>query len=87
MGRGGGTPQKREKSLLSGTKDIDDDLAKLIENPVSKKSWCDRLLTCGSLPSVCQHCYGWSLAPRLQCRLGEAVGIIAAQSLVNLELS
>jgi DNA-directed RNA polymerase subunit beta' len=38
-------------------------------------------LTCEAARSVCQHCYGWSLAHGKMVDLGEAVGIIAAQSI------
>lgn len=38
-------------------------------------------LTCESSRSVCQFCYGWNLAHGSLVDLGEAVGIIAAQSI------
>ena len=38
-------------------------------------------LTCEATRSVCRHCYGWSLAHSEMVDLGEAVGIIAAQSI------
>ncbi|BAU66611.1 DNA-directed RNA polymerase, beta'' subunit [Stanieria sp. NIES-3757] len=38
-------------------------------------------LTCEAARSVCQHCYGWSLAHGKMVDMGEAVGIIAAQSI------
>ncbi|MDY6936137.1 MAG: DNA-directed RNA polymerase subunit beta' [Cyanobacteriota bacterium] len=38
-------------------------------------------LTCEAARSVCQHCYGWSLGHASLVDLGEAVGIIAAQSI------
>jgi DNA-directed RNA polymerase subunit beta' len=38
-------------------------------------------LTCEAARSVCQHCYGWSLAHAYMVDTGEAVGIIAAQSI------
>lgn len=38
-------------------------------------------LTCSSMRSVCQLCYGWNLAHGKLVDLGEAVGIIAAQSI------
>jgi DNA-directed RNA polymerase subunit beta' len=38
-------------------------------------------LTCKSLGSICQNCYGWDLAKEKPISLGEAVGIIAAQSI------
>ncbi len=37
--------------------------------------------TCESTRSVCQMCYGWSLAHLELVNIGEAVGIIAAQSI------
>ena len=38
-------------------------------------------LTCNSLGSICQKCYGWDLSKKQMISLGEAVGIIAAQSI------
>ena len=38
-------------------------------------------LTCKSNGSICQKCYGWNLANENLISLGEAVGIIAAQSI------
>ncbi len=38
-------------------------------------------LTCNSVRSVCRNCYGWHLAYSKLVDLGEAIGIIAAQSI------
>ena len=38
-------------------------------------------LTCTSIRSVCRNCYGWHLAYSKIVDLGEAIGIIAAQSI------
>ena len=38
-------------------------------------------LTCQTLNSVCQLCYGWNLASEDIVSLGEAVGVLAAQSI------
>jgi DNA-directed RNA polymerase subunit beta' len=38
-------------------------------------------LTCIAKHGLCRSCYGWSLATGLPVELGEAVGIIAAQSI------
>ena len=38
-------------------------------------------LTCESTRSICQKCYGWDLASGKLVKLGEAIGIIAAQSI------
>ena len=38
-------------------------------------------LTCQSYRSVCQTCYGWDLTQHRLIEIGEAIGIIAAQSI------
>lgn len=38
-------------------------------------------LTCMSVRSICQKCYGWNLATNKLVQLGEAVGVLAAQSI------
>jgi DNA-directed RNA polymerase subunit beta' len=38
-------------------------------------------LTCESTRSICQKCYGWDLANGKIVSLGEAIGIVAAQSI------
>ena len=42
-------------------------------------------LTCDATRSVCRKCYGWHLSYSRLIDLGEAVGILAAQSIGNLE--
>ncbi|HSJ33462.1 MAG TPA: DNA-directed RNA polymerase subunit beta' [Acidimicrobiia bacterium] len=42
---------------------------------------CRSVLTCDTRNGVCQTCYGLSLATGRQVELGEAVGIMAAQSI------
>jgi hypothetical protein len=37
--------------------------------------------SCNSIGSICQHCYGWDLSKGNLVSLGEAVGVIAAQSI------
>jgi len=38
-------------------------------------------LTCKSLTGVCQKCYGWDLGRNQLVKMGEAVGIVAAQAI------
>ena len=38
-------------------------------------------LTCKSIRGVCQKCYGWDLARNNIVKLGEAVGVVAAQAI------
>jgi DNA-directed RNA polymerase subunit beta' len=61
--------------------DICDELAKKIVKAGVKEVFVRSPLTCEASRSVCQHCYGWSLAHGHMVDLGEAVGIIAAQSI------
>ncbi|MBE9207895.1 DNA-directed RNA polymerase subunit beta'' [Nostoc sp. LEGE 06077] len=60
---------------------ISDDLAKIIQKAGVTQVVVRSPLTCEAARSVCQHCYGWSLAHAKMVDLGEAVGIIAAQSI------
>ena len=38
-------------------------------------------LSCKSVGSICRHCYGWDLGRNQLVNLGEAVGVVAAQSI------
>ncbi|ULP72411.1 DNA-directed RNA polymerase subunit beta'' [Nodularia sphaerocarpa] len=60
---------------------ISDDLAIEIQKAGVTQVVTRSPLTCEAARSVCQHCYGWSLAHAKMVDLGEAVGIIAAQSI------
>lgn len=60
---------------------VNDDLAYAIEKAGVTMVSMRSPLTCEAARSVCQHCYGWSLAHAKMVDLGEAVGIIAAQSI------
>lgn len=63
---------------------IDRPLAKAIDDGLSKKKkkiLVRSPLTCASQYGVCQKCYGWSLTTSKPVDAGEAIGIIAAQSI------
>ena len=38
-------------------------------------------LTCKSIKGICQNCYGWDLSRNTMVKLGEAVGVVAAQAI------
>jgi DNA-directed RNA polymerase subunit beta' len=61
--------------------DISDTLSKDIVKAGVKQVRVRSALTCESTRSVCKMCYGWSLAHAHLVDIGEAVGIIAAQSI------
>ena len=48
---------------------------------VTKKVFVRSALTCETKKVVCQLCYGWSLAQGNLVAIGEAIGVIAAQSI------
>lgn len=60
---------------------ISPDLAEVIDKAGVQRVMVRSALTCEAARSVCRHCYGWSLAHSDMVDLGEAVGIIAAQSI------
>ncbi|HEY9850552.1 MAG TPA: DNA-directed RNA polymerase subunit beta' [Leptolyngbyaceae cyanobacterium] len=67
--------------IAKRNQDIDDDLAAVIGKAKVEELFVRSPLTCEAARSVCQTCYGWSLAHATMVDLGEAVGIIAAQSI------
>lgn len=75
------------KDLMTGeliakeNQEITSLIAEQIEDSKVNKVVVRSPLTCSSSRSVCQQCYGWNLAYGKLIDLGEAVGIIAAQSI------
>ena len=60
---------------------IDEELAKKIENAGIESVLIRSVLTCDSMQGVCKLCYGRNLASGKVVEIGEAVGIMAAQSI------
>ncbi|MGB3672139.1 MAG: DNA-directed RNA polymerase subunit beta' [Phormidesmis sp.] len=67
--------------IVARNQSITDDITIEIGKAKVKEVKARSALTCEAARSVCQHCYGWSLAHSHMVDLGEAVGIIAAQSI------
>jgi DNA-directed RNA polymerase subunit beta' len=67
--------------IVARNEAISNDIAKLIGKAKIEEVVVRSPLTCEATRSVCQQCYGWSLAHASLVDLGEAVGIIAAQSI------
>ena len=68
------------KPIAFSNQQISKDLASKIVT-LKKKVLIRSPLTCDAENSVCQLCYGWSLSRGNLVPLGEAVGILAAQSI------
>ncbi|MBD2104861.1 DNA-directed RNA polymerase subunit beta' [Leptolyngbya sp. FACHB-261] len=67
--------------LVPQNETISDDVARSLGKAGVQEVIVRSPLTCESTRSVCQLCYGWSLAHGSRVDIGEAVGIIAAQSI------
>ena len=67
--------------MAKANQDIGPALAQNIIQAKIKKVLVRSPITCNAIGSVCQLCYGWNLAHGKIVDLGEAVGIIAAQSI------
>jgi len=67
--------------IVERNQPISDDMAQAIGKAKVDMVYARSPLTCEATRSVCQTCYGWSLAHASVVDLGEAVGIIAAQSI------
>ncbi|RYY36534.1 MAG: DNA-directed RNA polymerase subunit beta' [Sphingobacteriaceae bacterium] len=67
--------------LISAGNDITEEIAKKIENSPLEGIEIRSVLTCESKRGVCALCYGRNLASGKRVQKGEAVGVIAAQSI------
>jgi DNA-directed RNA polymerase subunit beta' len=70
-----------EKLIISAGEEITPDLAKKIEDAGVETVEIRSVLTCESKRGVCVKCYGKNLASGNIAQKGDAVGIIAAQSI------
>ncbi|MDP3771906.1 MAG: DNA-directed RNA polymerase subunit beta' [bacterium] len=60
---------------------IDHENAKKIEEHKIERLVIRSPITCRSIKGVCQQCYGYDLGNNMIVRLGEAVGVVAAQAI------
>jgi DNA-directed RNA polymerase subunit beta' len=67
--------------LVPGNTLVQEDEADLIERSGVEQMRIRSVLTCESAVGVCGHCYGRDLARGTTVNIGEAVGVIAAQSI------
>ncbi|MDP3461275.1 MAG: DNA-directed RNA polymerase subunit beta' [Bacteroidales bacterium] len=67
--------------IISGSEEITEDIAAVIEKSPIETVEIRSVLTCESKKGVCAKCYGRNLASGKMVQKGEAVGVIAAQSI------
>ena len=75
-----GTTDKEYIKVFSRNQEISSDIAFEITK-LTNKIFVRSPLTCNTTKLLCQLCYGWSLAQGNLVSVGEAVGVIAAQSI------
>ena len=73
--------KEKEELLWPRNTEISLKISEELEKRQVKKVKVRSPLTCETPKSVCRHCYGWALAHNKLVDLGEAVGIVAAQSI------
>ncbi|GIW40123.1 MAG: DNA-directed RNA polymerase subunit beta' [Candidatus Binatia bacterium] len=67
--------------IVRANEEIDEEKVRLIEEAALEKVKIRSVLTCQSKRGVCVRCYGRDLARGHMVNLGEAIGVIAAQSI------
>ena len=70
-----------DELLVGAGEEISNDIAKMIEETGIETVEIRSVLTCESKRGVCVNCYGRNLASGALAQRGDAVGIIAAQSI------
>jgi DNA-directed RNA polymerase subunit beta' len=68
-------------TIVAGTMLLQDDVDRLRDDSAVGRVRVRTTLTCDAIQGVCAACYGLSLATHQLVELGEAVGVIAAQSI------
>src|SRR5690606_27013131 len=73
-------PISKELIAVAGT-ELDEDLSQIIEDSALETIEIRSVLTCESKMGACAKCYGRNLSTGRMVQKGEAVGVIAAQSI------
>jgi DNA-directed RNA polymerase subunit beta' len=67
--------------IIAAGEEINEEIAKILQDSPIEQVEIRSVLTCESRKGVCAKCYGRSLATGVMVQKGEAVGVIAAQSI------
>jgi DNA-directed RNA polymerase subunit beta' len=70
-----------KKVIIGSNQEITEELAERMEQCRVKRVKIRSPLTCQGKWGLCQRCYGWDLSTHRLVNLGQAVGVIAAQSI------
>ncbi|MBN1158193.1 MAG: DNA-directed RNA polymerase subunit beta' [Bacteroidales bacterium] len=67
--------------IISSGSEVNEEIARIIDDSPIEQLEIRSVLTCESRKGVCAKCYGRNLATGRMVQMGEAVGVIAAQSI------
>jgi DNA-directed RNA polymerase subunit beta' len=67
--------------LIAAGDEISSEIAKKIESSIIDSVEVRSALTCEAKRGICAKCYGQNLSTRKKVQIGEAVGVVAAQSI------
>ena len=70
-----------DEVIVGAGEDLDEEAVKVVENAGVAKVKIRSVLTCRSEHGVCARCYGRDLSHGAEVEIGQAVGILAAQSI------
>jgi len=70
-----------KETIIGPNEEITEEIADTIEKTGVREIIIRSPLTCQAKSGLCQRCYGWDLGIHKLVSLGEAVGVIAAQSI------
>ncbi len=70
-----------QELIVSAGEEITEDIVKVVDQSPLETVEVRSALTCEASRGICAKCYGYSLSTRKMVQKGEAVGVIAAQSI------
>ncbi|MCM0614395.1 DNA-directed RNA polymerase subunit beta' [Marinobacter sediminum] len=75
------TPTDKDNAVVSAGTLLDEKTIETLERAGVDEVWVRSAITCETRHGICSKCYGRDLARGHQVNVGEAVGVIAAQSI------
>ncbi|MBR9870992.1 MAG: DNA-directed RNA polymerase subunit beta' [Gammaproteobacteria bacterium] len=75
------TPTDKDNAVVEAGTLLDEKTVELVERAGVDEIWVRSAITCETRHGICSMCYGRDLARGHQVNVGEAVGVIAAQSI------
>jgi DNA-directed RNA polymerase subunit beta' len=75
------TPTDKDNAVVSAGTLLDEKIVETLERAGVDEVWVRSAITCETRHGICSKCYGRDLARGHRVNVGEAVGVIAAQSI------